>query len=596
MFDVMFERHQPRYSCTTEQNGTFREMRSSHEINAMRSHIGYERPATNYQRNMNEQLDPSSNNRSDRMPGQVENSIYRPYRGCPSYDSVDRNSHDQTRPDHPNLGNNSRGNPAEGPAEEANNQSNYGEEIANLKGMFHNISTSLTEQLQKLSSKIDETTKSKADLKSQKETVQAPILLKRTKAAHRLKKHDASSSTESTDSEEHILSSSSTMDIPNRRIRSGRQHHRHNVKLPVFNGREQWKIWFNRFQEVANRQGWSEDERLDELLPRLQGAPGEFVYDQLPSRVRRDYNSLVKELDSRYRVVETSKTFAAKLSHRGQKPGETIEEYAAELKHLYDKAYPNRDPETRQEDLLRKFLDGLLDDRARFHVEYVKEPETIDEAIYQVVNFLETKRRVPNMHQDQYSDKRFNRKPTRLVRPAESDEEDETDTEGDGNQEEEEQANIVARIPEKQRSNYQTKGKFQTKYTQAMPNSVADKPSTSGSSKVNQSNQELENQVKELTEKLQKLEGQLSSNRKDNWYNKPYSANRQCYRCQKDGHFIRDCPYPPNYQSDSSSYRLNNQVPSRLPQVPSQYQSQPQGYTAESKPATANYPVTSLSN
>ena len=54
-------------------------------------------------------------------------------------------------------------------------------------------------------------------------------------------------------------------------------------------------------------------------------------------------------------------------------------------------AHGYRDPRTRQEDLLRRFLDGLCDDNARFHVEYVKDPNSIDEAVYHVVNFVETK-------------------------------------------------------------------------------------------------------------------------------------------------------------------------------------------------------------
>ena len=54
---------------------------------------------------------------------------------------------------------------------------------------------------------------------------------------------------------------------------------RSSPKLPAFTGKETWMVWFYRFEEVANRQGWSQDEKLDELLPRLQGTAGEFVYD-----------------------------------------------------------------------------------------------------------------------------------------------------------------------------------------------------------------------------------------------------------------------------------------------------------------------------
>ncbi|KAH3782969.1 hypothetical protein DPMN_160894 [Dreissena polymorpha] len=56
---------------------------------------------------------------------------------------------------------------------------------------------------------------------------------------------------------------------------------------------------------------------------------------------------------------------AVNLSKRDQKVGETAEEYAAELKRLYDKAHTRRDYRTRQEDLVRKFLDGLRDEEVR---------------------------------------------------------------------------------------------------------------------------------------------------------------------------------------------------------------------------------------
>ncbi|CAG2240770.1 unnamed protein product [Mytilus edulis] len=118
------------------------------------------------------------------------------------------------------------------------------------------------------------------------------------------------------------------------------------VKLPIFSGIESWKVWFSRFTEVADRRGWNKDDRLDELLQRLHGQAGDFAYGQLSRRVRQDYDLLIDELNSRYRVIETSKTFGVKFSHKNQHPHESVEEYAAELKRLYD--------QTRREGLLRR--------------------------------------------------------------------------------------------------------------------------------------------------------------------------------------------------------------------------------------------------
>ena len=39
------------------------------------------------------------------------------------------------------------------------------------------------------------------------------------------------------------------------------------AKLPPFTGKESWQVWFNRFDEVASRQSWSANVKLDQLLP-----------------------------------------------------------------------------------------------------------------------------------------------------------------------------------------------------------------------------------------------------------------------------------------------------------------------------------------
>jgi hypothetical protein len=193
-------------------------------------------------------------------------------------------------------------------------------------------------------------------------------------------------STEDSSSEEEASAShGSSHSVP--------QHQGHSPKLPPFTGKDSWEVWIKRFGDVASLHAWSEEKKLQEILPRLQGIAGEFVYGQLPREKRTHYKRLVVELNHRFRVVETRKTYQAKFSHRVQKANERVEDFAVELKRLYDKAYPRRDRETRREDLLRKFMDGLHDDKVRFHVEFAKDPSSIDDAVSEVINFLETRKR-----------------------------------------------------------------------------------------------------------------------------------------------------------------------------------------------------------
>ena len=104
------------------------------------------------------------------------------------------------------------------------------------------------------------------------------------------------------------------------------------------------------------------------MLPRLKGPAGEYVYDQLSRRQRSSYKELVDCLKKRFRKVESRKMFADMFWKRDQKAGELEETYAAELKRLHGKAWPKRNMESTEEDLLQRFMNGILDKKAKQQV------------------------------------------------------------------------------------------------------------------------------------------------------------------------------------------------------------------------------------
>ena len=85
------------------------------------------------------------------------------------------------------------------------------------------------------------------------------------------------------------------------------------------------------------------------------------------------------------------------------------------MKRLYNKAYPERSTDTRREDLIRRFLNGLIDDQTRFYVEYIKDPRDIDEAVFEVINFAEVHKRKSNPDIINSNEKKL-RKPTRVAK------------------------------------------------------------------------------------------------------------------------------------------------------------------------------------
>jgi hypothetical protein len=114
-------------------------------------------------------------------------------------------------------------------------------------------------------------------------------------------------------------------------------------------------------------------------LPRLQGAAGDFAYDQMSENTMNSYSKLVNELKNRFGVIEIKKTYRVQFNSKYQWTGETVEIHATELKRIYEKAYTNRDARIRQEDLLHRFLMGIGNDKANIHIELNKDPKTIED-------------------------------------------------------------------------------------------------------------------------------------------------------------------------------------------------------------------------
>ena len=317
--------------------------------------------------------------------------------------------------------------------------------------------------------------------------------------------------------------------------------------MPPFNGKEDWKVWINRFEAIAERRNWSDETKLDNLLPKLQGRAGDFVYTQLPRATLACYTELVKELNSRFRVVEIQRAFAAKFSQRSQRADETIEEYAADLKRLYAKAYKFRDSKTRQEDLVRRFLDGMRDSEARFEIEYHKEPDDIDEAVYHAVNFIQTRRRSSKVA---FGDKKFKKYVRRANlecdSPSESEEQGETVDEQDR----------VYRVP------------ASTERPQSKKLSRTGQPTEQAETKVNapEDSMKVLTETRDLIQTLvTQIKEQSQTDKKAPQGNTPQAGKKRfvCYGCQQPNHILRDCPNRTGRSAVNTRPARANEVPQR---------------------------------
>lgn len=383
-----------------------------------------------------------------------------------------------------------------------------------------------------------------------------------------LSAHNCNSDTpseDSTDEEEPDAISISTSQI----VEPRRSKKDSNViaKLPAYTGKEKWEVYINRFEAVASLLDWEDRRKLQELLPRLQGPAGEFVFDQLSDRTLKSYSKLKEELKNRFGVIERKKTYRVHFNRRNQMTGETTENYAAELKRIYDKAYTNRDAHTRQEDLLQRFLMGLADNKARVHIELTKDPKTIEEAVQEVITYFETTK---DPKHDDYEN-RHTKRPVRQIKKNSTEKPKFTEPTGKLNGRKPPEI-----APQRQRTDKHkdtaldactlNKEEFKTMFNMWYEEKkTAEKERTQSYNGGRNFNQPFNRKDRDPN-------GEWSKGNLKDPYNQPMfssSRNLVCYYCGQPGHFARSCYSNPNRQpdkkNDGNQYRSPNEQASSRP-------------------------------
>ena len=183
----------------------------------------------------------------------------------------------------------------------------------------------------------------------------------------------------------------------------------------------------------------------------------------------------------------------------------------------------------------------MKDNEARFEIEFHKEPDDIDQAVYHAVTFIQTKRR---NSPDYYNDRKFKKYVRRTSQ--ESDFEDSEDKQP----EERDDYECALRVPTKTET-----------YQERRPQKVEQRTehNSNQSEKQPDSIAKIEGMVKALADKVEELQ----KGRRPAADEQQTSGNSGvlCYVCHLRGHYARDCPNKPQAQRpwNSSNGQLHNQ-------------------------------------
>ena len=97
---------------------------------------------------------------------------------------------------------------------------------------------------------------------------------------------------------------------------------------------ETFKDWIEQFEMIASVPGWDKRAKLINLTTRLRGQAYSF-YRSCTAQQRGDYGTLVAELTKRFTPVRLQSVQSSLFHDRKQKPQETVDAYAQDLRRLF---------------------------------------------------------------------------------------------------------------------------------------------------------------------------------------------------------------------------------------------------------------------
>jgi hypothetical protein len=140
-----------------------------------------------------------------------------------------------------------------------------------------------------------------------------------------------------------------------------------------------WRAYAAQFDRLAQRYGWPEEERLEQLVSLLRENALAF-YAKLPAAVQEDYHALTERMMNRFGRREPATSFRRQLQELKQKTEEPLEEYAERAQQLALDGYPGANVEMVNTLAADAFLKGCSNKQAAYS-SMLQRPDTIDEAL-----------------------------------------------------------------------------------------------------------------------------------------------------------------------------------------------------------------------
>ena len=151
-----------------------------------------------------------------------------------------------------------------------------------------------------------------------------------------------------------------------------------NAKPRAYDGNDDFGEYLSHFEIISELNNWDYHTKSLQLASALAGS-AVGILGELTSTDRRDFNALVKALDTRFGSAERSELYRARLKAMKKGKDETLSQLAQSVKKFTRHAYPNADQSMLNILSLDYFIDALPDPDMRLRIRESK-PNSITEA------------------------------------------------------------------------------------------------------------------------------------------------------------------------------------------------------------------------
>ncbi|GBM79146.1 hypothetical protein AVEN_86229-1 [Araneus ventricosus] len=138
-------------------------------------------------------------------------------------------------------------------------------------------------------------------------------------------------------------------------------HSRPTIKSLTFDGQTSWTVFKTQFDVVSSTNGWTDFVKASQLGASLRGSAAE-VLQGIPADKLTDLTTIEKALESRFGDSHLTQFYRTELKTRRQKPGESLQELAADVERLMSLAYAECPLDVRESLAAQYFVDAIRDE------------------------------------------------------------------------------------------------------------------------------------------------------------------------------------------------------------------------------------------